>query len=375
MYTTNVKKIIGILFGFVALIAAIALVRDTAAQGQDFVVFWRAARQVLHGQPAYDLVRDGAMIYKYPPWVLPVVFPFALLPLELAKVAWGFLQILSLAAAIIWLVTNGVRSTVVFFVAIVYWGIWAVHALDGQIMLLFLALLLWFGTKKTWLSALLTIWAATAKIFTAVALVGAGSWRLKRGRFILVFSALLLLSAPVWFAESDRNPASVVASWVKAAGSGGVLFAGQKVRGRDNQGFPALVLRTFDVPAENTRADFMAFFFIVATLGFFWWKYSRSLREGERWAGWLALACVAHPLAWFHQFVLTFPLAALSVEKALNSRKRSLVLLSLFGVVFIGAVTRKTFGLKLGQPIELLSIKSIGTVICALALIKAHRSG
>jgi hypothetical protein len=64
-------------------VGAVALVRDTGAQGQDFEVFWRSARALFTGVSVYDVARDGAMVFKYPPWVVPFFLPFAVFPLWL----------------------------------------------------------------------------------------------------------------------------------------------------------------------------------------------------------------------------------------------------------------------------------------------------
>ena len=351
---------------------AVALARDTYYQGQDFEVFWRAAREVLAGQPAYDLVRDGKMSFKYPPWVLPVFFPFALLPLGLAKALWAVTQLFALVAVVLWLFKQGCRRLPVFVLTALFWGIWAVHAMDGQVMLPLLALTLWAGSREGFFGAVASAWAMSVKVFTAPGIVGGRAWKwqpatvLRKG--LAVATVFMVLSVPACITDRGGVPASLVQSWAVAASSGGELFAGAKVRGRDNQGLPALVLRVAGVPPENAMADLTAFLLVLCVLGLLWMRASAGLEGARAWAGWLAIAAAAHPLAWFHNFVLAFPLAVFAVDDALLAGGRAKKAVAFAGVVMLALVTRKTLGTA-GAWLELLSIKAIGAVFCAVSLV------
>src|SRR4051812_24477778 len=100
------SKILWIILNGVCFVGAIALIRDTAENGHDFTVFWRSARLVLDGQPLYSVARDGAMVFKYPPWILPSLLPLALLPLDLAKILWGFVEVFSIFGIALWIKTE-----------------------------------------------------------------------------------------------------------------------------------------------------------------------------------------------------------------------------------------------------------------------------
>lgn len=76
----------------------------------DFVQYWAAGRLNLAGENPYDLTQLGAwereagrnadVLPMYnPPWVLPLVMPFALLPSQLAYVGWMIALIAALAYA------------------------------------------------------------------------------------------------------------------------------------------------------------------------------------------------------------------------------------------------------------------------------------
>jgi hypothetical protein len=249
------KIIWGFFFSGV-IVGAIALVRDTLSQGHDFLVFWQAARFVLSGEPAYSVARDGAMVFKYPPWILPAFFPFALLPEAAAKIAWGLSQVFCIFYCARWLVRQGLRLEVVCAMVALFWGLWAVHALDGQSDLLLMVLILQAGP--------LALWAYTAKIFTFFGALAQRAQGFSLKQVTLAASLFIVFSIPVYLVQPDRTPAGVIRDWAQAAGSGGQAFPDGKIRGRDNQGLPALALRAFRVPAEEQKADVLAFFGVAA---------------------------------------------------------------------------------------------------------------
>ena len=359
---------------------AVALVRDTFYQGHDFVVFWKAASEVLSGAPAYDLYRDGEMVFKYPPWILPAFFPFALIPLYWAKLLWGGLEVVSLISVVVWLVQEADCDLgLSLAVTAGFWGIWAVHALDGQVTLLLMALAVWSMRRKeqseSKLSRLLTIiWALTAKVFTGISLLGVSEWRrlLKAGAVaIIVFS---ILSIPALVATKTHSPIELYQTWKTAAVSGGTLFDGQKVRGPDNQGLPALELRLAGIKAEDSRADVIAFLLTSVLIVGLFLKPSLSLPYQERWLMWLGLGAAIHPLAWFHTFVFAFPLCVLTLDRAVRSRKPVAIALAGLGTTCVAVVTVKTLG-NTGLVFELASVKAWGVLLCAGVLLGLRSSG
>lgn len=367
-------KPVRLLVATVLLVAAVALIRDTAYQGQDFKVFWKAARGVLKGRDIYSTAQYGPMVFKYPPWTVPVFLPFALLPLKAAKWLWGSVQILSLFAIVSWLIREGCAPRRVILVMAAFWGIWVVHAMDGQVVLSMTAIALWGWSATKARGGILAIWALSTKIFTGFAVLGMIR-RLRSVRVLLLLMSLSALSLPVYLSSNSRTPGELVSHWAKAASSGGKLFRKEKIRGRENQGLPALALRVLKVKSKRTEADIVAAVGVAVVLGSTWVVVSARLAGPERWSGWLALSAVIHPLAWFHLFAIAFPAVALSVERAFARRDRLAMILAVLGMSFVALVTKKTLG-PVGAVLELASIKSIGVLLCLAALIRtSSRAG
>jgi hypothetical protein len=369
------RKIALSLFGLFFFVAAVALVRTTVAVSNDFRVFWAAADAVWNGTSPYDISTGQGMVFKYPPWILPVFMPFGLMPYEAAKWAWGLLEVLSLAASISWLIRRGADALVVFAVTASFWGIWMVHALDGQITLFLLAIMLWAveGIKPTkdlgW-RPLPLFWTFSAKIFPLFSLLGLGRplrrWLNARN---IVVSVLLFaaLSAPAVLVTPGHNPVTMIRSWVGTAGSGGDKLPGEKIRGRENQGLPVMVLRVLDVRADRKSMDVLAFLLSALILGGCWSIFSAGLGFTERWVGWIALGAAVHPLAWFHSFVLAFPLAAISLDHGIRKRYAFGIVVSVAGILCTAVLTAKLLG-PTGLALEMASIKSWGVVLCLLGL-------
>jgi hypothetical protein len=356
----------------------VALVRHTGFVGNDFILFWTAARAALDGQFPYAVQTGPGMVFKYPPWILPVLFPVALLPLATAKWVWGVLQVGCIAACVAWLLRRGCKWPVTFGVTLIFWGIWAVHALDGQITLLMLALALWCteGLKPSselgWRAPVL-LWAFSIKIFTVFGLLGIyrplrrwATWK-RLGTTALIFTAL---SVPAFWTAPDRNPREVVTAWLGSAGSGGDAL-GEKVRSRVNQGFPVMILRVLDVRASRTSMDVLAFLLVSLILGGIWSLASAGLGFPERWAGWLALTAAVHPLSWFHSFVLAYPLAVLALDRSVKRQAWFSVALASAGILCVAVFTWRILG-DVGHDLEEASIKSWGILLCLWSLKRAE---
>ena len=367
-FESRPKKLANLLDGrasvFFALllsfIGGVALLRDTAYQGQDFEVCWKAVHHLLSGEPVYDLIRDGAMVYKYPPWIVTVFLPLGFLSVVTAKWIWGVIELLSLAYVVKWLLRRGYSKRVTASVGFAFWGIWAVHFMDGQISLTILALILWAFDRR---QLTVGIWALSSKVFSGFSLLGfPGFLKVSPKQLLLIGLVLCGLSAPAVFVAPGHSPVSLFHSWSVAASSGGLLFDGEKVRGRDNQGMPAMILRTLGIKAANTNADLLFFFICALGLGAYWGLRSKALNEDERWLGWIALSTVVHPLAWFHYFVLAFPLAVVSIDAAMKTKNRRMIITGLIALAMVALVTRKTLGYT-GERMELYSIKSWGVLL------------
>jgi len=78
------------------LAAAIAIgvvaVHKQVRDGNDFPIYWNAARDLLAGRSPYD-VNSGLHGYVYLPWFALTMVPFALLPLPVAATCWYVLNL------------------------------------------------------------------------------------------------------------------------------------------------------------------------------------------------------------------------------------------------------------------------------------------
>ncbi|MBI2712378.1 MAG: hypothetical protein HYX41_05915 [Bdellovibrio sp.] len=157
-------------------------------------------------------------------------------------------------------------------------------------------------------------------------------------------------------------------------GSGASRLGPDIVRGQANHGLVALVLRWLDPLAKKPHLDTQIFLVLVLVLGTLWTRLSKRLEIPVRWAGWLALGVVVHPLAWHHSFVLTYPLATYSLHFALAEKKQRkfYLALSLIGFALIGLIIPNTIGSWV-RLFELASSKSLGVLICAWVVLRCGR--
>jgi hypothetical protein len=257
-----------------------------------------------------------------------------------------------------------------------------VHALDGQIELPMLCFSLWLGTKinqengkwRKWkeLHFAAIFYVLSTKIFTVFPLLEWWNSFLRPKTLFVILGILMLLSLPALWVLPTHHFRDLLSVWAATAGKEGNLQLGDKIRGWENQGVPALVLRIFEVPSSQTSADIWTSLVIGLGFGYAWHKISRNYRFFLRWVGWLGLTPVVHPLAWIHLFVFTFPLAAVSLEMSwlYFQAERSVwgLCLSVAGILMIGCITEKTVG-PMGHQLGLASVKSWGTLCCLSALI------
>jgi hypothetical protein len=372
----------------VFIVGSIALIRDTFYNGHDFEVFWRAGGDLLQGRDPYSLAHERGMVFKYPPWSLPFFLPWSFLPLAVAKALWGVVQIGSLLAACLWLRKLGRSSWVsIFVVGVSFWGLWAVHALDGQIALTILALALWLWPHEPelspgWRSGAL-VWALSMKVFTGLPLLG---FRIeRRWIFALLLSVpiLALCSVPALVAGVAGGPLQLLKHWTLAAGSGGTLMGADHIRGSFNPSFTGAVLSWLKVPANDVQSDLLLAVGLGLTLGGAWGVSSRGLPLEIRWAGWLAIVPAIHPLPWWHLFVFSFPLAVLAADRAFRTaqknpyRKYAASALACIGIFLIGAGTQRfmsLFGLEqAGTFLEQSAGKSFGILCCAGSILFLDR--
>jgi hypothetical protein len=82
------------------VIAALLLARGNAA-GADALAYWAGVRAWLAGLDPY-LIGDPYLPYVYPPWTLPLLVPWALLPWDIAWFVWRTLNVVLLMVTYDW---------------------------------------------------------------------------------------------------------------------------------------------------------------------------------------------------------------------------------------------------------------------------------
>jgi hypothetical protein len=364
-----------------ALAASLRLIRAGQVESMDFHVYWKAA-QTWVGQGISPYVYDSSdrgFVFKYPPWILPFFLPFGFLSYEVSKVVWGLVELFCIYFSIYQLVKWGVRPKSAILSAALFWWIWLAHAFAGQFTLVLLAAALWAVPTKSSPGKLAFLATAfSAKVFSVVSLLG--RWRellrvkpLAAGIALFVFLHLVVFAG---FAIHGHyyGLIEIYRQWAQSASSGGQELGDFVVRGQMNHGFTAGVLRAFHVDVRNTIADYQVAMTLTVFFSALWAWFSKGLKTLEIWAGWIGVGLICHPLAWHHSFVLAYPLGALSLDRAITTGKRSLIALSLFGMICVGILIPNVFGLTLVTPLEMVSVKSWGVCFSALALILASRA-
>jgi hypothetical protein len=374
------KKLLLSLLGTYALYR---FFRAAWVDSMDFTVYWRAAQAWIHGGVSpyfYDQTTRG-FVFKYPPWILPFFLPFGFLSFETSKIAWALVELACLGYAVLWLKRAGASWVILLATLAMFWWIWLAHFFAGQFTLVLLAFSLWAipprgeqaCAKPLRLGAL--AFFMTSKVFSLVTLLGA--WRCYLKLRTTAALAMLLAAANLILLMKSQllggdSLLSLYQGWVGAAGSGGQGLGAIVVRGQMNHGFTAGVLRALQIPSENTRADLITASALALLLSALWAYVSRHLPLQERWAGWLGVGLVSHPLAWHHSFVLAFPICALAMARAYDAGRKPLIALSVLATCMIGILLPEVLGPALVTPLELVSSKSWGVCIAAAVLVRSR---
>lgn len=368
-------------FAIACTVGAIAVMRDTYYNGWDFEVFWNAARATASGKSPYTFGIENGWSYKYPPWALFVFLPFAPFDLATGKIVWGVVQILCVAITYRWLLSIGLRRSVVRGTLTAFWFLIHYHALSGQITLLTLALatlaydgLARASTFSGFAKFFGVLWAFSLKVFSAVTLLGL--WDKKFSRRNVGVATLLFIgvSAPQ-YVLTQQTPAQSITQW-RAAASTSATSQDTVVRMWNNQGIPGAIGRILRVDGKNLMFDVITSLLVMLVLAILWHRATRKASFELRWAGWLAIGVIGHPLVWFQSFVLVWPLACFALQgawdarpdrKASGGKDWQMIGIALFGLACVTMITKSGaawIGLEdfvLG--LEELSIKSIGTLI------------
>jgi hypothetical protein len=259
----------------------------------------------------------------------------------------------------------------VVVLAILYWGLWVIQALDGQVVVPILFFTLWFATEKKpsfGLTCATPILLST-KIFTELpALLRWKDFYRTRVLAIGLLSVLTLslISAVMSF---NGNAFEMFHSWSVAAQSGATALNPGQTHGPKNQSLSILLCRALGVTPEHAQLE--VWISILLYLGF-WFVFRKSIRRMSRETAWLwALAAVPifHPLPWHHLYVFTFPLAAVVVSEweQLKRRDRWLAFL---GIALIALSAKRAWVFGLGETLEFYCGRAWG----ALLLVSVRRT-
>ena len=372
------------------LLLTIRLFWVAGGNAQDYQVYWKAAHDWAAGQDPYVVTADRAgFVFKYPPWILAPLLPWSGVYFNVGLLMWTALNLAGMAAIGRWLVRRaGLGLNTVLSATLLFAFIWIGHFSAGQMTVAMTAVGLW-GFEWGALGAALAIFALSAKVVTLVSAAGLfPELARERGRrvWLAVGAWLALLfgaahAIVLWVSRRAGGTLSLgdfYRGFVRAASSGGAELGAVAVRGQGNHGFTALVLRALGVPATAAGADLGVAVLLGMALAGVWAWASRRLDARERWAGWLALGVVVHPLAWHHSYVLAFPLCALALGRAFEARPPDARLLraaALGAIAMIALVVPQVFGVDAVRPFELAAGKSWGVVLAAWVLCRSRAAG
>jgi hypothetical protein len=365
------------------LAGAARLVHAGYVYSMDFAVYWRAAQSwaARGASPYLYSASDQGFVFKYPPWILPVFFPLGFIPESAARLLWSVVELFCLGYSIRKLIRLGVDARTTLVVAATFWWVWLAHFYAGQFTLLLLAAALWVapgplsGAVKEPSPGKLAVLAGafSAKIFSMISLLGFirayARWRVAAAGLALFLGLHLAVFAVFRAHGSHIGLVELYRQWLQAADSGGQELGDRFVRGQMNHGFTAGVLRAFHVDVRETSVDHRVALALGAFFSVVWWRLSRASDALEKWVGWLALGVIVHPLAWHSSFVLVFPLCVVSLDRAIRSRDRRWIFLSILGICLIDIFIPNVIGPDTVKPLELLSEKSWGVCCSAAALL------
>jgi hypothetical protein len=359
---------LGALIVVVAILSGV-LIGRTISRGDDFLVFYRVALRFWDGVRPYDQITYGNMVFKYPPWILPLFLPFGFLDLLTAKVIWGTVQAGSLVAVVLRLHRGmgklpPVRPEIQVVGLLSLFALFGSHGMTGQITLPVLALALWIDpVRDRFLKFFVLTWALSAKVTSLFPL--AHAWRRRRLAFALAgcFALFLALSLPIYVKSYDKHSKAMRIEWIQAMFSGTEDLNSVRIgfTTREVQGLPSLLLRKGGLDEKDPVHVLGAIAFSALFLGGLWLWLSRNLSYHAQWLGWLALLPAVQPLAWFHVFLFAYPALVFAAELAAQRGDVRRLGGLFFCALLMGAMTAKTLGV-VGAELEFWSVKLWGTV-------------
>lgn len=271
-----------------------------AQRGMDFAVFWRAARAFWDGSDPYRIRPEwGGFVFKYPPWILPIMAPLGFFSESVARALFGVLNFGLLIDCVRRLLRAGVRPWPLLVSLLAMHAIFLEHFFAGQ-----------FTLALTWALLTKTAWGpvlASAKVFPLISVVGYKRSRWRRTAGVAGGSILLLSAVAVLMCGPG-----IFADWLSAANSGAAELGESIIRGPGNHSFVNFWGRLLGVsPLRHPLFDPLLGAGVAAGGAWVLWR-----RQVQSIAAWIALGLLASPLGWVHSYVMAFPLLAENLSHA-----------------------------------------------------------
>jgi hypothetical protein len=361
------KIFIALVLAAFSILAVLMTVNSFLARDWDFQVYYRTIHHLLHSEPVYSFARDGGSSYKYPPWITPLFLPFSILPEPVANVVWRLLQVLSALFVVRWVSLRLKNPWNALLAAVVFYGIFMINILTGQIQWLLLAITLFSSDllRRHPLPGFFGVFfGLSAKVFNLFALLGLpkGSIRPRAVIWTLILAGLLGL--PVLAGYAHFNPLEALRAYAEAAGSKTGNLGGAK------QGFPYFWMFLFRLDENSPLSYWSALGLSFASLAaYFLWIRKRIGDESRSFALSLALGAAVHPLAFSYSFSWVYPLAAFAIEGAFFSgpvahQRRWLAGI---GLIFSNLITSGMIADH--WPLPPFGPRSIGVILLGLSLV------
>jgi hypothetical protein len=334
-----------------ALLFILPILPDSAAPPNDFAFYWTAARLVLDGKNPYSVADtvdlqqrlfagDRALVMLNPPWILPLIAPFGVMPFSTGKPLWLVMGLAIMLISVHWLwdlYRDSESRWIGWLVAATFLPVAVVLAIGqiGPLILFGLAGYLRFQTRQK-------NYLAGAFLFLAA---------LKPHLVFLVWVALLLyaLHHKRWesFAAflSVLGVASLLAVVLDhhAFYEYAALFRGGKAV---PQATPTLggLLRYI---SGSPPMQFLPIAGASLWFAIYWHRWRSSWEWRSRLPSLLLVSIVATPYSWFFDQVVLLPSVFFATLSVLRSRRRvrleaAIVYLAVNAIVLRFLLDRRT---------------------------------
>jgi hypothetical protein len=286
------------------------VVNSFLAKDWDFKVFYRTAENLLKAEPVYSLMRDQGNSFKYPPWIAPFFVPLLPFGERAANVVWRVFLVVCTGYSALWCARAARDRMSAVITVVLFYGIFHLNLLSGQIQLPLLALSLfaWNRLERSPDTGIMALFFAfSAKVFNVFSFLGVPG-RFFTGR-VLALTALfcLVLSFPV-LAGYDGRPFEAFRAFLET----GTSRTGNLSGGHD--GFASFFL--FLTGSAGGFAEWLAFGASVWGVGgYFFWLKRRVAGARELFSIALAFGAAIHPLAFSYSYAWAFPLNVVAVDR------------------------------------------------------------